>query len=172
MNSRAGKILSNATSLNTSTAELADEITMATSKVDQLQQTVEDDKAAVAVVSSAANDAVDMAADLRERIVSINVSGHAGNNDLEDIVCICLAWRWWWGLADVDMHGQGLSKMNCNATINSHGYECPDSNTRLDACCSITILLHYRYRSCWIYGTRKKYLRVRVCGTLMHTNKK
>ncbi len=26
------------------------------------------------------------------------------------------------------------------------------------------------YRSCWIYGARKKYLRVRGCGTLIHSN--
>lgn len=74
VNSSAGQTLSNAVSLNSSTAELADEVATATSEVNALDQAVANDKEAIAIVTCVANDTIILAVDVQERIIQINVS--------------------------------------------------------------------------------------------------
>lgn len=73
MNSNASQAFSNAVSLNSSTAELAGEVAMATSEVNALGQAVTDDRDAIAMVTCVANDTIVLAEDVLGRLQQINV---------------------------------------------------------------------------------------------------
>ena len=75
-NSSAAQTFSNAVSLNSSTAELAEEVATAIGEVDALDQAVTDDKDAIATVSCVANDTIVLAEDVLGRIQQINVCVH------------------------------------------------------------------------------------------------
>ena len=82
-NNRVNLILSNATSLNSSSAELAVEVVTATGEVDRLEEAAMDDERAISTLTCTANDTILLGEDILQRITVINVSLCIGDKFLQ-----------------------------------------------------------------------------------------
>ena len=66
-------MLDNATSINSAAQELANNVSMVTDEVDQLEQTVREDKEAIATATDTAIESIAVANNLTEQITIIQV---------------------------------------------------------------------------------------------------
>ena len=66
-------MLDNATSINSAAQELANNVSMVTDQVDQLEQTVREDKEAITTATDTAIESIAVATNLTEQIVTIQV---------------------------------------------------------------------------------------------------
>ena len=73
MNQSASGVLNNATSINSAAQELANNISMVTDQVDQLEQTVREDKEAITTAMDTAIESIVVATNLTEQITAIQV---------------------------------------------------------------------------------------------------
>ena len=74
LNRRADRVLSNVTSLNSSAAQLVEDIDTATTEVDQLEQAVMDDREAISELTNTANETIVLSKEVLDRITVVNVS--------------------------------------------------------------------------------------------------
>ena len=70
---RSSQLLSDSSSLNVSSAELVDDVAVATGEVMELDRAVTSDQDAIAETSSVARDTITLTADIMSRITTINV---------------------------------------------------------------------------------------------------
>ena len=66
-------MLDNATSINSAAEELANKVSMVTDEVDQLEQTVREDKEAITMAMDTATESIAVANNLTEQITTIQV---------------------------------------------------------------------------------------------------
>ena len=66
-------MLDNATSINSAAEELANKVSMVTDEVDQLEQTVREDKEAITMATDTAIESIAVANNLTEQITTIQV---------------------------------------------------------------------------------------------------
>ena len=74
LNITATQILTDSSSLNSSSAELVDDVATATEEVEQLEQAVMDDTETIASATNAASQSIMLSADILRRVTVINVS--------------------------------------------------------------------------------------------------
>jgi methyl-accepting chemotaxis protein len=73
VNQSASGALDNATSINSTAQELANDVSMATAEVDQLEQTVREDQEAITMATDTATESIAVANNLTEQITTIQV---------------------------------------------------------------------------------------------------
>lgn len=73
MNQSASSALDNATGINSAAQELANNVAMVTAEVDQLEQTVREDKEAITTAMDTAIESIAVANNLTEEITTIQV---------------------------------------------------------------------------------------------------
>ena len=90
LNLTSAGVLDNATSINSAAQELASNVSLTTDKVEELEQTVAEDKRTIAMTTETARESISVANDIKQEIVIIRVSRWSNLLAIESKRCVCV----------------------------------------------------------------------------------